>query len=97
MHVALCRVSLRLHGSRSLKQKRQISASIIPRIRRRFNVAIAEIDDNNLWQRLTLGISFVSNDSRHVNEVISKVLDHIIEIKGEVELLDHDLEMISAF
>ena len=97
MNVALCRVSLRLHGTRSLKQKRQIALSLISQINRRFNVAIAEVDDNDLWQRLTLGISFVSNDSRHANEVISKVVSYIGDMRGETELLDYDLEMVNAF
>ena len=97
MNVALCRISLRLHGTRSLKQKRQIAHSIISRVSNRYNVSIAEIEDNDLWQRLTLGISCVSNDGRHANEVISNVVNYISEMRAEAELLDYNLEMSNAF
>lgn len=97
MNIGLCRISLRLHGTRSLKQKRQITQSIVSRVGRKFNVAIAEIDDNDLWQRLTLGISCVSNHAAHANEVISKVVNYIDEMRGEAEVIDYDVEMVNAF
>ncbi len=97
MKVALCRVSLRLHGVRSLKEKRQVAQSLITRVNNRFNVAIGEVDDNDLWQRLTLGISCVSNDGRHANETISKVVDFIGDMRSEAELLDCELEIVNAF
>lgn len=97
MNVALCRVSLRLHGTGSLKQKRRISLSLISRINNRFNVSVAEIEDNDLWQRLTLGICCVSNDGRHANSVISRVVNFICQASPEAELLDYDLEMSNAF
>ncbi len=97
MHVGVCRASLRLPGNQGLKGKRRISQSILTRVRAKFNVSIAEVEDNDLWQRLTLGISCVSNDSRHANEILSKVLQYIEEARaGEVELLDYELEMVSG-
>ena len=96
MNVALCRISLRLHGVRNLKEKRQIAQSLMSKISNRFNVAVAEVDDNDLWQRLTLGISCVSNDGKHANEIISKVVAFIGEMRGEAELLDYELEMVNA-
>ena len=96
MHVGICRASLRVPGNQSLKGKRQVARSIISRVRNKFNVAIAEVDDNDLWQRLTLGISCVSNDSRHANEVLSKVMQYIEETAGDVELLDWEMEMVSG-
>ena len=52
--------------------------------------------DNDLWQRLTLGISCVSNDGRHANEMLSKVVQYIEETTGDVELLDYEVEMVSG-
>jgi uncharacterized protein YlxP (DUF503 family) len=60
-------------------------------------VSVAEMDDNDLWQRLTLGVSCVSNDSRHANEVVSKVVEYIGALRGETELLDYELEILNAF
>ena len=96
MHVGICRVSLRVPESQSLKGKRQVARSITSRVRTKFNVAIAEVEDNDLWQQLTLGISCVSNDSRHANEILSKVMQYIEETAGDVELLDWEMEMVSG-
>ena len=96
MNVGLCRISLRLHGTRSLKQKRQITQSIVSRVRRKFNVAIAEIDDNDLWQRLTLAVCCVSTDSAHANEMVSKVVAFVEESRRDLELLDYQTEIISG-
>ena len=96
MHVGVCRLSLRLPGNRSLKGKRQVSSSITSRVRAKFNVAVGEVDDNDLWQRLTLGISCVSNDPRHANEVLSKVVQYIEDMRGDLELLDYQVEVVSG-
>lgn len=96
MHVGVCRVSLRLPENHSLKGKRKISQSLISRISSRYNVAIAEVEDNQLWQRLTLGISCVSNNGRHANEILSKVVQYIEETGGDFELLDYETEIVSG-
>ena len=96
MHVAVCRVSLRVPGNQSLKGKRQIARSIVSRVRNKFNVAIAEVEDNQLWQRLTLGIACVSNDGRHANEILSRVVTYIEQGREDVELLDYEVEMVGG-
>ena len=72
MNVGICRVRLRFPENLSLKGKRQILKSITTRLRSKFNVSVAEVDDNELWQLATLGISCVSNNKRYTNEVLSK-------------------------
>ena len=94
MHVGICRVILRLPENSSLKGKRQVMRSLSARVRSRFNVSIAEIEDNHLWQVLTLGIGCVSNDPRHANEVLSRVVQYIEKSKGDAELLDYQLEVV---
>ena len=96
MHVGVCRVSLRLPGNQSLKGKRQVARSIISRVSSKFNVSIAEVEDNDLWQRLTLGICCVSNSGNHANEVLERVVRHIEETRPDTELLDYEVEMISG-
>ena len=96
MHVGVCRVSLRVPGNQSLKGKRRVVQSIIPRVRAKFNVAIAEVEDHELWQRITLGICCVSNDGRHANEILSKVVQYIEETRNDVEILDYEVEMVSG-
>ncbi len=97
MHVGVCRLSFRLPENHNLKGKRQVSRSLIAKVRNRFNVAIAEIDDADLWQRLTLGVCCVSNDSGHTNAIISQVVSFIEASRGDLELLDYQVEVISGF
>ena len=96
MHLGVCRVSLRLPENQSLKDKRRVAKSIIPRVRSKFNVTVAEVEDGQLWQHLTLGIACVSNDSRHANEVLSNVVQYIQETRLDAELLDYEIEIISG-
>jgi uncharacterized protein YlxP (DUF503 family) len=55
---------------------------------------VAEVDDQELWQLATLGICFVSNNSRYTNEVLSKVVDFIINGRFDVEILDYEIEIL---
>jgi len=94
MNIGSCRVKLRFPENESLKGKRQILKSIITRLRNRFNVSVAEVDDNELWQLATLGISCVSNNQRYTNEVLSKVVDFIANGHFEIEIVDYEIEII---
>ncbi len=94
MHVGICTIQLRLPGNGSLKGKRSVVRSLTARVRSRFNVSIAEVEDNEKWQLLTLGVSCVSNDARHANEMLSRVVDYVLGMRGDVELLDYSLEVI---
>jgi hypothetical protein len=97
MNVGMCRIKVRLPENLSLKGKRQVLKSITTRVGNKFNVSVAEVDDNDLWQLATLGISCVSNDKRHANEVLSKVVNFITESRFEIEILDYDIEILSVF
>ncbi len=68
--------------------------SIIARVRNKFDVSVAEVDDQGLWQLATLGICCVSNEKRHTNEVLSKVVDFIVNSRFEVEILDYEIELV---
>jgi len=94
MNVGICRVELRLPENMSLKGKRQVVKSITARVRNKFNVSIAEVDNQDLWQLATIGVSFISNDGRYTNEVLSKVVDFITGGRFEVEVLDYHIEII---
>jgi len=96
MNVGVCKVRLRLPGNRSLKDKRRVIKSITSRVAGKFDVSIAEVDDNDQWQLATLGISYVSNDHRHANEVLSRVVDFIVGGRFEVEVLDCDIEILAV-
>ena len=85
-----------LPDSQSLKAKRQIARSVVARIRNQFNVTVAEADDNDLWQRLTLGVCCLSNDTKHANEILSNVVAYVEKSRDDLELLDYETEIIAG-
>lgn len=94
MHVGICKIHFRLPENSSLKGKRQVVKSVTARIRNKFNVSVAEVDNLDRWQLATLGICCVSNDSRHANEVLSRVVTFVINSRFEVEILDYEIEIL---
>lgn len=96
MVIAVCRVVLHLPENQSLKSKRQVVKSILGRVRHRFEVSAAEIEDQDVWQVATLGFGCVGNDPRLMNEILSKVVDFIERDRPEVPLLDYQIEILDA-
>ncbi len=94
MIVGVCRIKLRIPENMSLKGKRSVLKSIITQLKNKFNVAVAEVDDQQLCQIATLGVCSVSNDSRYANEVLSKVMNFITNGRFDVEILDYEIEII---
>ena len=94
MHIGVARVRLHLDGNSSLKGKRTVVKSVAQRVRNRFNVAVAEIDTQDAHQVATLGIVCLSDDPRHSNEVLSKVIDFIESERLDAEVGAVEMEMI---
>ncbi len=94
MNVGVCRLRLRLAENMSLKGKRQVIKSIIALVKNKYNVSVAEVDDNDLWQLATLGISFISNDSKYTDEVISSIISFIDSGRFEIEIINREVEII---
>lgn len=100
MIVGAALVEIHVHGSRSLKAKRGVVQSIKQRVRNRFNVAVAEVGGQDLWQRAQLGLTAVGSDATRVRGALEAAVDfieelHLAELMGsEVELLDMPQEGI---
>ena len=94
MNVGVCKITLRIPENMSLKGKRQVLKSVISRVRNKFNVAVAEVDDNDAWQMATVGICYISNNKRHSNQVLSRVVNFIENSRFEIEILDYEIEII---
>ncbi len=97
MAVGVCRVSLRLPENSSLKGKRQVLRSLTTRLRNKFNVSVAEVDDNDRWQIATIGVTCVSNDARHAREMLDRVLTFIQQTRLDAEVLDTEIDVTQAF
>ena len=96
MNVGICKVKLRLPDNLSLKGKRQVVKSLTARLKNKFNISVAEVEDNDLWQLATIGICFVSNDQRFTNEVLSKVVEMVVSNQGDYEMLDYEIEILAV-
>jgi uncharacterized protein YlxP (DUF503 family) len=93
MVVGLASIDIHIPESESLKGKRHILKRIKDRVKNKFNVSIAEVDHNELWQRTTLGVAVVSNRKQFANQVLSEVVDLINKENG-VQILDYSIELI---
>jgi uncharacterized protein YlxP (DUF503 family) len=93
MVVGLASIEVHIPESGSLKSKRHFIKRIKDRVKNRFNVSIAEVDHNELWQRATLGVSVVANEKQFANQVLSQVVDFISKENG-VQILDYSMELL---
>ncbi len=95
MIVGVSEITLHLPDSHSLKDKRQIIKSLMARIRQHFEVAIAEVEEHDRWQLAKLGVSCVSNSSRHSDEVLSHVRRYIEETRPDIVVTNVEVEIIT--
>ncbi len=91
MIVGLCRIDLFLPESRSLKAKRQVIKGLKDRIRNRFNVSVAEVEHQSLWQRATLGLAMVSEERGYIDRTLRQVLN-LVQAEPRLLVLDHAFE-----
>ncbi len=95
VHVGVAQLTLHLAENSSLKGKRMVVRSVTQRIRNRFNVAVAEIDTQDAWQVITLGIACLSDDKRHANEMLNKVIDFVESERLDAEVGSVEVELIA--
>lgn len=95
MIVGVIELTLHLPESHSLKDKRQIITSLMARVRQRFEVAIAEVEENDRWQLAKLGASCVSNSRHHVDEVLNHVRRYIEETRPDISVTDAEIEIMN--
>ena len=93
MPVGLLILEIHLPYAHSLKEKRFTVRKIQDRLRARFNVAVAELDHQESWQRAQIGIVSLSNDAAHLEQSLRAVLNEAEGILGR-DLAGHDLEMM---
>jgi uncharacterized protein len=93
MPIGLLSLEIHIPDARSLKDKRQVLRSLKDRLRARFNVAVAELDHQDTWQRAQVGVVSLSKDSAHLEQSLREVLDESERILGR-DLIAHDLEVL---
>jgi uncharacterized protein YlxP (DUF503 family) len=81
--------------SGSLKDKRQVVRSVTQRLRNKFQVAVAEVDDNDAWQVATIGVACVANTARHCDDVLAEVVAYVRQSRLDAEVTNIDTEVIA--
>jgi uncharacterized protein YlxP (DUF503 family) len=93
MHIGVLTLELHIHGAASLKDKRAVINSVLERIRNRFNVSAAQLDNHDRWQRATLAVAVVSNDRAAANAVLNHVRD-LVEAETRCDVAECRLEFL---
>ena len=93
MIVGVCRVELFIPGSLSLKDKRQVLQSLKDRLRDKFNLSVAEVEAQDLWQKAVVGLACVANEGQHVNQVLDQALN-VIRGLPTVEVVQVRMELL---
>lgn len=93
MVVGVLRIELYLHDVHSLKEKRGVVQKLLARSRNKFPVSCAEVDNQDLWQRATLGFVMVSSSQAVITPVLER-LEELIEAAGLAEIIDSQVEFI---
>ena len=86
-------IILRLHDCRSLKGKRKVVKAMISRLRNNFNLSVAEVGANDIYQRAEIGFSLVGNDGSLINSKIDKIFN-LAEDLGLAEIIETEMEII---
>lgn len=95
MFVGVLRLTLHLPEPGSLKSKRHLLRSAIDRVKAKFNVSIAEVAENDLWQKSVVGVAAVGNDHAFVNESLDKVADFVASMHGgQLQVTARDIEIV---
>jgi uncharacterized protein YlxP (DUF503 family) len=94
VHIGACVVTLHLEASGSLKDKRQVIRSLQERLRRQFNVAVAEVEEQDAWQTAVLGLTVVSNEAGHAARQIDTIVEAIEQTRLDAEVVDRQVEII---
>jgi uncharacterized protein YlxP (DUF503 family) len=94
MVAGLGSITFRLHDCHSLKGKRKIVKSIISRLRNNFNVSVAEVESNDIYQKAVIGFALVGNDRKVINSKIDKLINLADEL-NLAEIIDSEMEIIN--
>jgi uncharacterized protein YlxP (DUF503 family) len=92
LEVGVLQFTILLRSSHSLKQKRHVLKSIKDRLRARYNVAVAEVDDHDLWQKGTLGLVTCGNDAKRIRSQLDKIV-MVLRLHPTAELIDWQIDL----
>lgn len=94
MIIGSCTITLFLPFAQSLKDKRSVVKSLVARVRNEFNVSIAEVDAQNMWQKAVLGVVCVSTSHTYAHGQLEAVVRFIEKQRPDIPVTDYEIEML---
>lgn len=93
MTIGILSITIFIQDSSSLKEKRMALHSLKAKLRNSFNVAVAQIDDEDKWQRTTLAIVGVEKERKNMNSTLSSIVN-FIEKFNNINVINYEIELI---
>ena len=93
MIIGICTCEIYIFNANSLKSKRSVVKSIIEKSKNRFNISIAEVGENDKWQKSIIAFSTISNSQKIVEETIEKVIN-FFDSYSEIEIINIKREIL---
>jgi uncharacterized protein len=94
MVVGVGTIELLIHDSCSLKAKRHVVKSILGRVRSKFDLSIAEVDNQDKWQRCTIGFAVVTNEKGHAHTMLEGITAYVDGLHM-AEIIDSHIEIVN--
>jgi len=94
MVIGACSLELYFPGNGSLKGKRRVIKSLMARLRKEFNVSVAEVGAQDVWQSAIIGVVCVSSDSDYAHGLLTRVAQWVEENRLDCDLVDYQIEML---
>ncbi len=92
MIIAAAMITLLIPENDSLKGKRRVVKSLIERVRHKFEAAVAEVGDNDLWQKARIGVALVGNDAQLLEARLQQIMK-FMENQSLAEIIDSQVEL----
>jgi uncharacterized protein YlxP (DUF503 family) len=92
--IGACNLELHIPGNGSLKGKRQIIKSLTARLRHEFNVSVAEVGAQDVWQTAIISVVCVSNDVNYVHGLLTRVAQWVEDSRLDCDLVDYQIEIL---
>jgi uncharacterized protein len=94
MIIGSLRLELYMPAAHSLKEKRSIIKSLIAKLQNEFNASVAEVDDQDVWQRGVVGVACVGGESHYVEGQLNAIIRWVEQNRPDVTILDVESELL---
>jgi uncharacterized protein len=94
VHIATCTIRLSVPGVQSLKEKRRVVKSLLARLPKQFNVAVAEVDEHDKWQTAVIALASIGNDAAYLHGLLEKVVAWIERTRPDIPIEYYFIELL---